>query len=67
MFAIGAYIQFKYRNMVGKIIGHSAFILNTDHLREILDRYNVEPENLFDIKVNGKSVQPEAISKRLNA
>ena len=63
----GAFVQFKYRNMVGKTIGHSAFILNAAHLREILNRYNLDAASIFDVKVNGKPVNPEAIARRLSA
>lgn len=58
-------MEFKYKTLVGKTVGHKTFISNKNQLQEILDRYDVDPHFLFDIKVNGKDIKVESIVRKL--
>lgn len=63
--SMGAWIEFKYRNTVGKEVSHTCNVNSNKHLSEILDRYFLEPIFLFDIKRNGKPLSAERLSKIL--
>lgn len=54
MITLGVFLSFKYKNDMGKIVGHTAFIAKQGDLQVILDRYYLLPSNMFDIKFNGQ-------------
>ena len=62
-----AFIKFKYKTLVGKTVGHNAFIANSKDLKDILDRYEIDPYFLFDIKVNDKDVTVDKIVRKLSS
>lgn len=57
MFKIAVpFLKFSYHNVVGREIKHHLFIQSWDHLEEVLDRYNVEFFNIFNLFLNGEVV-----------
>ncbi|MFJ7941120.1 hypothetical protein ACIQYG_21895 [Peribacillus sp. NPDC096622] len=62
MMSIAAFLEFKY-----KTVGHKAFIANSKDLKDILDRYEINPYFLFDIKVNDKDVTVDNIVRKLSS
>lgn len=62
---LAKWVDFKYLNGVGKPVGHTINIINTDHFFTILKRYGLDPLYLFDIKIGGKEISPEALASIL--
>lgn len=57
------FFRFSYRNIGGKEIKHSAFVLNRSHLNDILDRYNLSLGDCFNLTINGEVVLHSQVQK----
>lgn len=62
----GVWIEFKYRDPVrGNIVGHTCHVNSNEQLSGVMDRYNLEPAFLHDIKRNGREITAMQLSKVL--
>ena len=64
--AKGKWVEFKYLNFAGKPMAHTVNVVTRGQFKQIMQRYELDPLFLFDIRMDGKEISPEDFEKYVN-
>lgn len=64
---MSGWVSFKYKNHLGKTVGHTAFVNSKADLTEIFDRYQIDPKSIWDVRVTARSMSIAEMINKLSA